>query len=98
MKYTEEFDNLFNEFKKLGLDAKRNAYSEEIIKLALLLKAHLNKINLDLIDIPYNYRSLIDKDMKETDLLDINFKDIYILKVELLLLLNYYEKTNRGEL
>ena len=38
----EEYNKLFEKFNDLGLDAKRNAYSEEIIKLAIILKASSN--------------------------------------------------------
>ena len=84
----QEYNELFNKFDKLGLDAKRNAYSEEILKLSFLLKTCLAKYNKDLIDIPYNYKIGEDKKLSESDLLNINFRDIYILKTELLLLCN----------
>lgn len=59
-----------------------------MIKIALLIKSFLNQNNLELIDMPYNYKSDIDKNMKETDLLNINFRDLYILKTELLMMIN----------
>lgn len=59
-----------------------------MIKIALLIKSFLNQNNLELIDMPYNYKSDIDKNMKETDLLNINFRDLYILKTELLMIIN----------
>ncbi len=34
----EEYAELFNSFKKLGINEKRNKYSDELIKIALLLK------------------------------------------------------------
>ena len=78
-----EYEELFKNFSKLGLDQKRNKYSEEMVKVALLLKSFLNQRNLDLIDMPYNYKSIEDKKMAESDLLNINFRDLYILKIEL---------------
>lgn len=59
-----------------------------MIKMSLLIKTFLNQNNLELIDMPYNYKSDIDKNMKETDLLNINFRDLYILKTELLMMIN----------
>ena len=84
-----EYEELFKNFSKLGLDEKRNKYSEEMIKVALLLKSFLNQRQLELIDMPYNYKSGEDKKMTESDLLNINFRDLYILKTELLMLINY---------
>ena len=80
-----EYEELFKNFSKLGLDEKRNKYSEEMIKVALLLKSFLNQRQLELIDMPYNYKSGEDKKMTESDLLNINFRDLYILKTELLI-------------
>lgn len=84
----KEYNELFYSYSKLGLDEKRNKYSEEMIKMSLLIKSFLNQNNLELIDMPYNYKSGIDKNMKETDLLNINFRDLYILKTELLMMIN----------
>ena len=82
----KEYEELFKNFSKLGLDEKRNKYSEEMIKVALLLKSFLNQRNLELMDMPYNYKSGEDKKLTEADLLNINFRDLYILKTELLML------------
>ena len=90
-----EYEELFKNFSKLGLDEKRNKYSEEMIKVALLLKSFLNQRNLELIDMPYNYKSGEDKKLTETDLLNINFRDLYILKTELLMLFNYINKDRK---
>lgn len=90
-----EYEELFKKFSKLGLDEKRNKYSEEMIKVALLIKSFLNQRNLDLIDMPYNYKSGEDKKMSESDLLNINFRDLYILKTELLMLINYINEDRK---
>lgn len=90
-----EYEELFKNFSKLGLDEKRNKYSEEMIKVALLLKSFLNQRQLELIDMPYNYKSGEDKKMTESDLLNINFRDLYILKTELLMLFNYINKDRK---
>ena len=66
-----EYEELFKNFSKLGLDEKRNKYSEEMIKVALLLKSFLNQRNLELINMPYNYKSGEDKKLTEADLLYI---------------------------
>lgn len=90
-----EYEELFKNFSKLGLDEKRNKYSEEMIKIALLLKRSLNQKNLELIDMPYNYKSVEDKKLTESDLLNINFRDLYILKTELLMLINYINQDRK---
>ena len=90
-----EYEELFKNFSKLGLDEKRNKYSEEMIKVALLLKSFLNQRQLELIDVPYNYKSGDDKKMTESDLLNINFRDLYILKTELLMLINYINEDRK---
>ena len=51
----QEYNELFNKFDKLGLDAKRNAYSEEILKLSFLLKLTLAFCVVKLIKIPFLY-------------------------------------------
>lgn len=90
-----EYEELFKNFSKLGLDEKRNKYSEEMIKVALLLKSFLNQKQLELIDMPYNYKSGEDKKMTESDLLNINFRDLYTLKTELLMLINYINEDRK---
>lgn len=91
----KEYEELFKNFSKLGLDEKRNKYSEEMIKVALLLKSFLNQRNLELMDMPYNYKSGEDKKLTEADLLNINFRDLYILKTELLMLFNYINEDRK---
>ena len=91
----KEYEELFKNFSKLGLDEKRNKYSEEMIKVALLLKSFLNQKNLELMDMPYNYKSGEDKKLTEADLLNINFRDLYILKTELLMLFNYINEDRK---
>ena len=93
----EEYNNLFNEFKKMGLDAKRNAYSEEIIKISLILKSYLKKFNIESTGDVYNYISKKDQKLSEPDLLDINFKDIYMIKEQLLTLLSIYDSKKNGD-
>ena len=90
-----EYEELFKNFSKLGLYEKRNKYSEEMIKVALLLKSFLNQRNLELMDMPYNYKSGEDKKLTEADLLNINFRDLYILKTELLMLFNYINEDRK---
>ena len=90
-----EYEEQFKNFSKLGLDEKINKYSEEMIKVALLLKLFLNQKNLELVDMPYNYKSGEDKKMTESELLNINFRDLYILKTELLMIFNYINKDRK---
>ena len=66
-----------------------------MIKVALLLKSFLNQRNLELMDMPYNYKSGEDKKLTEADLLNINFRDLYILKTELLMLFNYINEDRK---
>ena len=81
----------------MGLDAKRNAYSEEIIKISLILKSYLKKFNIESTGDVYNYISKKDQKLSESDLLDINFKDIYIIKEQLLTLLSIYDSKKNGD-
>lgn len=90
-----EYEELFKNFSKLGLDEKSNKYSEEMIKVALLLKSFLNHRNIKLIDMPYNYKSGEDKKMTEADLLNINFRDLYIIKTELLMHINHINEDRK---
>ncbi len=90
-----EYEELFNNYSKLGLDEKRNKYSEEMIKVALLVKTFLNQRNLELLDMPYNYKSGEDKKLTESELLNINFRDLYILKTELLMMINYVNQDRK---
>lgn len=61
-----EYEELFKNFSKLGLDEKGNKYSEEMIKVALLLKSFLNQRKLELIDIQYNHKIGEYKKMTES--------------------------------
>lgn len=83
-----EYEELFQKFSKLGLDKKRNAFNEEILKVALLTKEYLKKYNQELGLEFYNYQEGIDSKMTESELLDENYKNIYYIKMQLLLLLN----------
>ena len=87
----DEFEKFFNSFSKLGLDEKRNAFNEEIIKISYLLKEYLKRYNHDIIEEPYNYKKGIDNNMSESELLDLNYKNIYSIKHKLLLLISLIE-------
>ena len=50
----KEYEELFNNFSKLGVDEKRDAFNEELVKVAYLIKNYLNKYNQDIMDEPYN--------------------------------------------
>ena len=92
----KEYNELFESFKKLGLNDKRKKYSEELGKIALILKKYLNEINLDLLEMPHNYNN-DEKNLIETQMLDINFRDVYILKAEILLLLSKMASLGKEE-
>lgn len=89
-----EYEQLFNNFSKLGLDEKRNAFNEELIKVAYLINNYLNKYNQSIMNQPYNYKKGIDKALTESELLDLNFKNIYYIKSELLILMSIIERRN----
>ena len=57
----KEYEELFNNFSKLGVDEKRDVFNEELVKVAYLIKNYLNKYNQDIMDEPYNYKKGIDK-------------------------------------
>ena len=87
----KEYEELFNNFSKLGVDEKRDVFNEELVKVAYLIKNYLNKYNQDIMDDPYNYKKGIDKVLTESELLDLNFKNIYYIKSELLILMSLIE-------
>ena len=84
----KEYEELFNNFSKLGVDEKRDVFNEELVKVAYLIKNYLNKYNQDIMDEPYNYKKGIDKVLTESELLDLNYKNIYYIKSELLILMS----------
>lgn len=90
----KEYKELFNNFSKLGVDEKRDAFNEELVKVAYLIKNYLNKYNQNIIDEPYNYKKGIDKVLTESELLDLNYKNIYCIKSELLILMSLIDKKN----
>lgn len=87
----KEYEELFNNFSKLGVDEKRDLFNEELVKVAYLIKNYLNKYNQDIMDEPYNYKKGIDKVLTESELLDLNYKNIYYIKSELLILMSLIE-------
>lgn len=87
----KEYEELFNNFSKLGVDEKRDVFNEELVKIAYIIKNYLNKYNQDIMDDPYNYKKGIDKVLTESELLDFNYKNIYYIKSELLILMSLIE-------
>lgn len=83
-----EYEELYESFSKLGLDDKRNAYNQELLKVYFLIKEYINKQNISIETDFYNYQKGLDRNLSESELLDKNFKNIYSIKRELLLLLN----------
>lgn len=86
-----EYEELYQSFLKLGLDDKRDAFNAEILKVAFLIKDYLKKYNQEVDVEYYNYQKGIDKKMLESELLDKNFKNIYQIKTQLLLLLSFID-------
>ena len=87
----KDYEELFNNFSKLGVDEKRDIFNEELVKVAYLIKNYLNKYNQDIMDEPYNYKKGIDKVLTESELLDLNYKNVYYIKSELLILMSLIE-------
>lgn len=89
-----EYKDLFEKFSKLGINEKRDAFSEEIMKISYILKNYLNKYNQDIIEEPYNYSKVKDENLTETDFLNLEYKDLYYIKSELMLLMSLIDKKN----
>lgn len=83
-----EYEQLYENYSKLGLDDKRDAYNQELLKVYFLIKEYLTKQNIVFEEKFFNYQKGIDKELSESELLDENFKNIYNIKRELILLLN----------
>ncbi len=83
-----EYEELFQSFSKLGLDKKRNAFNEELLKVAFLIKEYLQTYNQEFDFTFYNYQEGIEKDITESELLDKNFQNVYYIKSQLMLLLS----------
>lgn len=52
----KEYEKLFDNYSKLGLDAKRDFLNEELIKISYIIKEKLNQYGHDIIEEPYNYK------------------------------------------
>lgn len=87
----KEYEELFANYNKLGIDEKRDEINAEIIKLAYIIKNYLNKFNHDIIDEPYDYQKGIDKNLSEAEFLNLNYRNIYYIKTELMLLMSLIE-------
>lgn len=87
-----EYDELFKNFSKLGVNDKRNVLNEEIMKISYIITQYLGKYNQQSALQPYNYNKKIDQNLTEAQMLDICFKDIYYIKSNLLLLMGLIEK------
>ena len=81
------YEEMFQEYNKLGLDKKRDVFNEELINITYIINTCLSKYNCETIKEPYNYKEGIDKRMSESELLDLNFKNVYNIKSGLLILL-----------
>lgn len=88
MKDISIYNKLFLEYSKLGLDKKRDIFNEELIKITYIINNYLNKFNLENIEEPYNYKEKIDSKVSESELIDLNFKNLYNIKSKLLVLLS----------
>lgn len=82
----KEFEELFESFNNLGLNYKRKKYNDEVKKISLILNNILSLYDKGLYESPSDYNLESSKNLNEEELLNISFRDIYILKAELVLL------------
>ncbi len=82
----KEFEELFESFNNLGLNYKRKKYNDEVKNISLILSNILSLYDKGLYEIPSDYNLESSKNLNEEELLNISFRDIYILKAELVLL------------
>ena len=80
----KEFEELFESFNNLGLNYKRKKYNDEVKNI--ILSNILSLYDKGLYEIPSDYNLESSKNLNEEELLNISFRDIYILKAELVLL------------
>lgn len=82
----KEFEELFETFNNLGLNYKRKKYNDEVKNISLILSNILSLYDKGLYESPSDYNLESSKNLNEEELLNISFRDIYILKAELVLL------------
>lgn len=82
----KEFEELFESFNNLGLNYKRKKYNDEVKNISLILSNILSLYDKGLYESPSDYNLESSKNLNEEELLNVNFRDIYILKAELVLL------------
>ena len=82
----KEFEELFESFNNLGLNYKRKKYNDEVKNISLILSNILSLYDKGLYESPSDYNLNDNKNLSEEELLNISFRDIYILKAELVLL------------
>lgn len=82
----KEFEELFESFNNLGLNYKRKKYNDEVKNISLILSNILSLYDKGLYESPSDYNLESSKNLHEEELLNISFRDIYILKAELVLL------------
>lgn len=88
----KESEELFESFNNLGLNYKRKKYNDEVKKISLILNNILSLYDKSLYASPIDYNLNDSKNLSEEELLNVNFRDIYILKTELILLENILKK------
>lgn len=88
----KEYEELFEAFAKLGINDKRNAVSDEIMKISYLLNEYLRKYDSSIFEEPFNYDSNQHQNFTESEFLDFTYKDIYYIKNEIMILMNLINK------
>lgn len=83
---------LIDAFSKLSANDKRDELNLEINKIIMLINSKLVNSDGDNYDVPFNYNSILDKDMTEDEFLSKQYGDIIDLKYNLILLIKYLEK------
>lgn len=80
-----EYKELFKSFENLGIEEKRNAIDNEMTNIYKLLDKGLQKYNQSAITQISKY----NKNMSEAEILNTYFKNIYIIKVRIMLLMKF---------
>lgn len=85
-------EDLKKAFSNLNLDQKRNEFNSEIRVISAMINSLLVNYGEKQLFQPYNYKTGVDKDLSETDILIQNYMDILEIKNNLILLLSYLTK------
>lgn len=88
----EEKERVLEAFKLLSIDEERSEFNKELTSLITLIDKLLESYDDSIDTKPIMYRSNIDYQKDERDVLVDNYSNILDLKNDLILLLSYIEK------